>query len=42
MIYQHQREYKEEETMDFKAEGIVKTADGKEININIQMHMQRS
>jgi len=42
MIYQHQREYKEEETMDFKAEGIVKTADGKEININIEMHMQHS
>jgi len=41
MIYHHETSYHEKETMDFNAKGVVKTADGKEIDIDIQMHLNR-
>lgn len=41
LLYNHQKTYHEQETMNFNAKGTVKTADGKEININIQMNLSR-
>lgn len=41
MIYHHESQYHEKETMDFQAQGIIKTADGKEIDIAVGLHMNR-
>lgn len=42
MRYHYQHSYHEEEQTSFNAAGIVKTADGKEIDISISLNMSRS
>lgn len=41
MEYDLHETYYEKQTMDFSAEGIVKTADGREINIDLELSMSR-
>lgn len=40
--YDYHETYHEAESTNFSAQGIVKTADGKEINFNLQLSMERS
>lgn len=42
LIYDYERDYSEEETVSFKANGIVKTADGREINFGLHFNISRS
>lgn len=39
--YQHHEHYAEQETSDFAASGVIRTADGREINFTLQLAMQR-
>ena len=41
LVYQRQESYQESESLSFAAKGIVKTADGKEIHLDVQMNMSR-
>lgn len=41
LIYDYKEYHYEKESVSFSAQGIVKTADGKEININLQFNMTR-
>lgn len=41
-IYERHESYQESETMSFTAKGLVNTADGKQISIQIQLNMTRS
>lgn len=41
MVYDYYESYQESETLNFNAKGLVKTADGKEININLSLSMSR-
>ncbi|MDH3394331.1 MAG: hypothetical protein OEL66_10015, partial [Desulfobulbaceae bacterium] len=41
LSYDYHASYHEEETMTFSATGIIKTADGREINFNLELAMHR-
>lgn len=41
LVYQRQERYQEQETMRFQAVGVVRTADGREINFSVAMNMSR-
>ncbi|RYZ82664.1 MAG: hypothetical protein EOO68_34060, partial [Moraxellaceae bacterium] len=42
LIYQRQERYQEQEKLEFKAEGIIKTQDGREIAISTSLKMSRT
>lgn len=41
LVYDYYESYEESERLDFKATGIVKTADGQEISLNLSLSMSR-
>lgn len=41
LVYDYYESYQESETLDFNAKGLVKTADGQEISINLSLSMSR-
>jgi hypothetical protein len=41
LVYQRQERYQEQETMRFQAVGVVRTADGREIEFSVAMNMSR-
>lgn len=41
LIYQRHERYQEQESMKFQAVGVVRTADGREINFSVAMNMSR-
>ncbi|HSX51746.1 MAG TPA: hypothetical protein VLF09_12345 [Cellvibrio sp.] len=41
LTYQRHERYQEQETMKFQAEGVVRTADGREFNFSVAMKMSR-
>lgn len=42
LIYQHHERYQEQEKMQFNAEGVIRTEDGREINFSVAMAMSRN
>ncbi|HSC68912.1 MAG TPA: hypothetical protein VLC79_14540 [Cellvibrio sp.] len=41
LVYQRQERYQEQESLRFQAVGVVRTADGREINFSVAMNMSR-
>lgn len=41
LVYQRHERYQEQEAMSFQAAGVVRTADGREINFSVAMNMSR-
>lgn len=41
LIYQHHERYQEQEKMEFNAEGVIRTEDGREINFSAALSMSR-
>jgi len=41
LVYQRHERYQEQESMKFQAAGVVRTADGREINFSVAMNMSR-
>lgn len=42
MVYQHHERYQEQEKLEFKAEGVIHTEDGREINFSTSLTMSRT
>lgn len=42
MVYQHHERYEEQEKMQFNAEGVIRTQDGREINFSTSLSMSRT
>ncbi len=42
LIYQHHERYQEQEKMEFNAEGVIRTEDGREINFSVALAMSRN